>query len=390
MNILFRKKILCEIKNHNELENFIIKEKFYKFFIKFPVEKHSEINHKISTTENLNFKSIRPWLRSILNYPMSLYEYDFLYCMGWEEENILNFISEKQKNNYKILAKKKNENPEMYQGMNNTRIEYWIKKGYSNDDAKKMLSKRQSTFNKEICITKYGEEKGIEVFNNRQIKWVNTLKKLPNYSEIQKKKNVYDYNTKNLDDMFKYANFTEKHKNVILKNINNPSVEDFVDKVLDEIDVKRYSDITPFYNSNLLSKKYNKSNIELKDIFVKKAFGDLQSSFYGTPVYYNKIRFKSLKEYELAIFLESKNISYIYEKNYPNSLFKFDFFIPDKNLYIEYYGMLDSKKEENLNELQRKYKEKMIMKNKFCEINKISLIQNTNFLDLINDLNKIL
>lgn len=390
MNILFRKRILCEIKNHNELENFIIKENFYKFFIKFPVEKHSEINHKILTTEKLNFKSIKSWLRSILNYPMSIYEYDFLYCMGWEKENILNFISEKQKNNSKILSEKKNKNPEIYWDTNNTRIEYWIKKGYSKNDAKEMLRKRQSTFNKEICISKYGKEKGIEVFNNRQIKWVNTLKNLPNYSEIQKKKNIYDCNTKNLDDMLKYTKFSKKYKNIILENIDNPSVEDFADKILDKIDVKRYSDITPFYNSVLISKKFNKSNIELKDIFVRKAFGDLQSSFYGTPVYYNKIRFKSFKEYELAVFLETKNISYIYEKNYPNSLFKFDFFIPDKNLYIEYYGMLDGKKEENLNELQRKYKEKMIMKNKFCEINKILLIQNTNFLDLINDLNKIL
>ena len=38
-----------------------------------------------------------------------------------------------------------------------------------------MLSERQRTFSKEICINKYGEEKGIEIFNKRQNLWQKNL-----------------------------------------------------------------------------------------------------------------------------------------------------------------------------------------------------------------------
>jgi len=58
-------------------------------------------------------------------------------------------------------------------------IDFWIKKGYSEIEAKEMLSERQRTFSLEKCIKKYGLEKGQEVFNQRQIKWQETLNSKP-------------------------------------------------------------------------------------------------------------------------------------------------------------------------------------------------------------------
>lgn len=52
-----------------------------------------------------------------------------------------------------------------------TQIGYWLKKGYSEEDAKNIISERQRTFTLEKCIEKYGEEKGKEVWKNRQLKW---------------------------------------------------------------------------------------------------------------------------------------------------------------------------------------------------------------------------
>jgi hypothetical protein len=46
----------------------------------------------------------------------------------------------------------------------------------SKEDAIKALKNRQTTFSLEKCIKKYGEEKGLEVFNNRQKKWISKLK----------------------------------------------------------------------------------------------------------------------------------------------------------------------------------------------------------------------
>lgn len=56
-----------------------------------------------------------------------------------------------------------------------TNIEYYINQGMSIKDAKKALHDRQCTFSLEKCIEKYGEEKGKDVYQKRQIKWINSL-----------------------------------------------------------------------------------------------------------------------------------------------------------------------------------------------------------------------
>ena len=59
----------------------------------------------------------------------------------------------------------------------NTRIEYWLAKGYSEEEAKELLRNRQTTFTLQKCIDKYGKEEGEKIFNDRQKKWANSLKK---------------------------------------------------------------------------------------------------------------------------------------------------------------------------------------------------------------------
>lgn len=60
--------------------------------------------------------------------------------------------------------------------------EYWVKKGFSEEEAKKIISKKQSTFSLEKCIEKYGEEEGTERWKERQKKWFKNYKKT-NYSK---------------------------------------------------------------------------------------------------------------------------------------------------------------------------------------------------------------
>lgn len=66
-----------------------------------------------------------------------------------------------------------------------TTIEYWLKQGYNEDEAKLKLSERQSTFSLEKCIAKHGKEKGIEVWQLRQDNWQKKLKAKP-FEEIQR------------------------------------------------------------------------------------------------------------------------------------------------------------------------------------------------------------
>lgn len=67
-----------------------------------------------------------------------------------------------------------------------TRIEYWLKKGYNEEESRKKLSERQNTFSLEKCILKYGEETGIKIFNERQKKWSKKIEKQYNNGLFRK------------------------------------------------------------------------------------------------------------------------------------------------------------------------------------------------------------
>jgi G:T-mismatch repair DNA endonuclease (very short patch repair protein) len=49
--------------------------------------------------------------------------------------------------------------------------EYWVEKGFTQEESKKIISEKQSTFSLEKCISKYGEIKGTQVWKKRQDKW---------------------------------------------------------------------------------------------------------------------------------------------------------------------------------------------------------------------------
>lgn len=59
---------------------------------------------------------------------------------------------------------------------NHLRLDYYISRGYSEEEAGRLLHDRQRTFTLDKCIKKYGQELGKKVFADRQEKWQNTLK----------------------------------------------------------------------------------------------------------------------------------------------------------------------------------------------------------------------
>jgi len=56
-----------------------------------------------------------------------------------------------------------------------TQLEWWLNKGYSKEDAREKLKERQTTFTLEKCIQKWGKEKGIQKFKERQERWKKSL-----------------------------------------------------------------------------------------------------------------------------------------------------------------------------------------------------------------------
>jgi hypothetical protein len=68
------------------------------------------------------------------------------------------------------------------------RVEYWISRGFSNDESKKKVSEGQNKFSLIKCIEKYGKKDGKKIFNERQKKWQESLYKNGNlksgYSKV--------------------------------------------------------------------------------------------------------------------------------------------------------------------------------------------------------------
>jgi hypothetical protein len=109
---------------------------------------------------------------------------------GYSEEDSEKLALEvKNKNNKKGSNKSKN-NKEIQKITSKRCIEYWIALGYNKLEAKEQVSKEQATFTLEKCIKKYGEQEGQKVWNERQEKWKDTLdKKSENEkNEIKRKK----------------------------------------------------------------------------------------------------------------------------------------------------------------------------------------------------------
>ena len=55
-------------------------------------------------------------------------------------------------------------------------IEFWLAKGYNEEEAKQLISESQKTFSLEKCIEKYGEVEGVKRFEKRQEKWIKSLR----------------------------------------------------------------------------------------------------------------------------------------------------------------------------------------------------------------------
>ena len=91
---------------------------------------------------------------------------------------------EEEKRNSVIMKAKKTRksNPQN----DTTKIEYYLDKNYSYENAEKELAKRQRTFSLDICIEKFGEKEGHKRWLARQEKW-NTNFKKTNFSKISQK-----------------------------------------------------------------------------------------------------------------------------------------------------------------------------------------------------------
>jgi len=96
---------------------------------------------------------------------------EYWIAKGYNEEEAEKIVSEKMQKMRNAYKKCIEENPEKYTSSYNTRIEYYLNKGMTQEEAEIALKERQTTNSLEKYIKKYGDEVGRKLYEERQIKW---------------------------------------------------------------------------------------------------------------------------------------------------------------------------------------------------------------------------
>lgn len=101
-------------------------------------------------------------------------------------------LSEEERDNIIRSIKLKQHNSREKNISFTTRKEYWmVHYNMSEEQALNSLKQRQTTFSKNICIQKYGEQQGLNIWHSRQQKWLTTLnsKTIEEIQDINLRKN---------------------------------------------------------------------------------------------------------------------------------------------------------------------------------------------------------
>jgi hypothetical protein len=123
-----------------------MKEERYKKMFSEKIKGNKNPNHKSNTSES-DRRSRSPFSKDFIKYD------------GIEnvEEHISTFA--------KLAIKDR---------ISDTTLQYYLDKGYNEEESIKLLKERQTTFSFEKCIKRYGDS-GVDIYTNRQIKWQKSL-----------------------------------------------------------------------------------------------------------------------------------------------------------------------------------------------------------------------
>jgi hypothetical protein len=138
-----------DFKNTSKNSGLHMKEEKYKKIFAEKIKGEKNPNHKSKTTEKERKER-------------SPFSVEFYLKKNIPENDIENLLE-----NFKKEAIKDRSYT--------TNIDYYLNKGYSQEESEKMLHERQSTFSKEKCIERFGKEMGLEIWRERQRKWQESL-----------------------------------------------------------------------------------------------------------------------------------------------------------------------------------------------------------------------
>jgi hypothetical protein len=228
-----------------------MKEQKYKDMFSEKIKGEKNPNHKLNTTEEER-KYRSPFSKNFIGY-------EYL-------EN-----KEKAAEEFKIEAIKDR--------LSTAQKEYWIKKGFTLQEAKLKVSERQKTFTLDLCIEKYGEENGKQVYTDRQNKWQKSLSKNGNlksgYSAISQQLFYSILEKYPLDYNFENIYFATKNSEYRIDRKDNGSIWifDYTDlnkKKIIEYNGDQYHANPSKYEGKMCSHPFRK-NLTAEEIWQKDA-----------------------------------------------------------------------------------------------------------------------
>ena len=165
-----------------------------------------------NSNKKYSLKSLAEEIRKNIKYikSTSIYQKNFWIDRGWSEEDTINRVRVLQSNNGFKFSKKLKDNPNCR--VTSTQLKWWLNKGYTKEEAERLLSNRQKTFSKKICIEKYGEINGLKVFKKRQVQWRKSIDSKYHKHTQDQWRIKGAYVSKTSLDLF--TPFYEKYKNI--------------------------------------------------------------------------------------------------------------------------------------------------------------------------------
>jgi len=248
----------------------------------------------------------------------------------------------------KAFSKAIKENPDKYIDINPTQLGWWIKKGYTEDEAIKLRSNRQSTFSLDKCIDTYGNELGLIKFNERQIKWQKSqqsskgitwddidkdCRSIEYFKKISKKKALILLAENYMKFSFLTESVKECYNDIIIKHI------DAKKKLLHILKESSYTKFSVWANLKPITDYLNMSKNELFEFWLETKPDKYIQTKWGNLYYYKDYYFQSNGEFVIGNFLIKRSIDFSMHKKYPIiGLYMYDFYLPKYDVYIEYCG----------------------------------------------------
>ncbi len=257
---------------------------------------------------------------------------------GYNENEAKRKLSEYQSCSSKERSKKKRENPEKYNDIYPTQLKYWLKKGYNENEAKRKLSERQSTNSIKNIIKRVNctLEEAKDIRDKITYKWLNTLSeksideiKLINHKKIVTKDNFNSYNDWKAYCMSK-ANTLENFIRRYGDKLGNEKYRVYHKNQKGRYTLKWYIEK---YGEKLGKEKYN---YKLKKWHIKYGNVSKESKKFFIPLY-KELRKIGFKKSDILFGIKgSKELCLI---DTDNKHFYYDFTILPLNIIIEYHGV---------------------------------------------------